>query len=146
MKSKTQNKMKFKLIFFLFIIQSILISGHSTVISDDIYNKSSKRSLISAITKERTIKFAKLDIENGIPNIFLKSGIAPIVFSTDSIFENKYVIKYNEEGCGGADIELAKLYNHEIYDYLLIKYGKDWILEIRQDAIGLKAWKRKNNK
>lgn len=134
-----------KLIIFLFIIQSILVSGHSTVISDDIYNKSSKRSLISAITKERTIKFAKLDIENGIPNIFLNSGIAPVVFSTDSIFENKYKIIYNEQGCGGADKELVQLYNHQIYDYLLFKFGKDWILEIRQDAIGLKAWKSKNN-
>ena len=134
-----------KLIFFLFIIQSILISGQSTVISDDKYNKSGKRSLISAFTKERTIKFAKQDIENGIPNIFLQSGIAPVVFSTDSIFENKYKVIYHDQGCSGAEKELVQLYNHQIYDYLLFKFGKDWILEIRQDVIGLKAWKSKNN-
>lgn len=134
-----------KLILFLFIIQTILVSGQTTVNSDDIYNKGSKRSLISAFTKERTIKFAKQDIENGIPNIFLKSGIAPVVFSTDSIFENKYKVIYNEQGCSGAEKELVQLYNHEIFDYLFTKYGKEWILEIRQDVIGLKAWKSKNN-
>ena len=87
---------------------------------------------------------AQLDIDKGTPFLLLQSGIAPIVYTTDSIFENKFRVYYSEQGCTGPDNELMKAYNIEIFKYLDEQFGKKWRKSIRKDVIGFKKWKRKN--
>lgn len=88
-------------------------------------------------TNEEAIELANNDIKKGIPFILLQSGIAPVVYTTDSIFESKFKAYYYELGCVGHDYELIKAYNFVIFDFLTDTYGKKWRREIRKDAIGL---------
>ncbi len=137
--------MKIKKIFLLivFIIQTLFVFGQSRVLTDDDFNKSGAIKLTFVTTKEEAIELAKNDIKKGIPFILLQSGIAPVVYTTDSIFVSKFKAYYYEQGCVGPDYELMKTYNFVIFDFLTDMYGKKWRREIRKDAIGLKQWKRK---
>jgi hypothetical protein len=87
---------------------------------------------------------AKQDIENDSIFILLSSGISPVVYTTDSIFEVKYKVHFNDYGCSGASKGNMKNYNYVVFDFLETKYGKVWRKEIRKDAIGFKEWKRNN--
>lgn len=130
-------------ILILFLIQSLFVLGQSRVLTDDNFNNSGVHKLMFATTKEDAIEIAKNDIKKGIPFILLQSGIAPVVYTTDSIFESKFKAYYYEYGCVGPDDKLMKVYNFVIFDFLAEAYGIKWRREIRKDAIGLRQWKRK---
>ncbi|NMD00077.1 MAG: hypothetical protein GYA62_10195 [Bacteroidales bacterium] len=121
----------------LFIIKTLFVFGQSRVLTDDDFNKSGAIKLTFVTTNEEAIELANNDIKKGIPFILLQSGIAPVVYTTDSIFESKFKAYYYELGCVGHDYELIKAYNFVIFDFLTDTYGKKWRREIRKDAIGL---------
>lgn len=135
--------MKRLLLLGLFIIQTLFVFGQSRILNDEDYNKSGAIKLTFVTTNTEAIEIAKFDIDKETPFIFLQSGITPIVYTTDSVFENKFKVYYYEQGCVGPDYELMKEYNYVIFNYLIDYYGKKWIREIRKDAIGLRQWKRK---
>ncbi|TGE18919.1 FEKKY domain-containing protein [Hymenobacter elongatus] len=135
------KKMKRALLIGLFIIQTLFVFGQAKVLTDDDYNKSGAIKLTFVTTKTEAIELAKNDIEKGTPFILLQSGIAPVVYATDSIFESKFKVYYYEQGCVGPNNELMKEYNYVIFNYLSETYGKKWRREIRKDAIGLRQWK-----
>ena len=89
---------------------------------------------------------ARNDINKDEIKILLAGGIAPIVYSTDKQFEEKYQIEFHEYGDLSAKYECMKIYNFEVFRYLTEKYGKSWRREIRKDAFGLKEWKKWNRK
>ncbi|WP_221417950.1 hypothetical protein, partial [Fulvivirga kasyanovii] len=101
----------------------------------------SKLTFVTDINK--AAELAKLDIQNGIPFLLLKGGIAPTVIGTDPEFEKKYEIYFYEYGCTGPEHEIIIAYNEMIFDFLTMKYGKEWLKEVRKDVIGLKNWKKK---
>ena len=84
------------------------------------------------------------DIKNERVFIFLNGGASPIRFSTDESFEKKYNIYFYEQGC--INSLCAESYNMIIFDYLKKAYGKKWMKEIRDDAVGFKKWKKLNRK
>ena len=84
------------------------------------------------------------DIKNEYVFIFLNGGASPIRFSTDESFEKKYNIYFYEQGC--INSLCAESYNMIIFDYLKKAYGKKWMKEIRNDAVGFKKWKKLNRK
>ena len=84
------------------------------------------------------------DIKNERVFIFLNGGASPIRFSTDDSFEKKYNIYFFEQGC--INSLCAESYNMIIFDYLKKAYGKKWMKEIRDDAVGFKKWKKLNRK
>ena len=124
--------MKRLLLIGLFFIQTLFVVGQSRILTDDDYNKSGAIKLTFVTSKTEVIELAKYDIEKGTPFIFLQSGIAPIVYTTDSIFEKKFKVYYYEQGCVGPDNELMKEYNYVIFNYLSDTYGKKWKREIRR--------------
>lgn len=89
-------------------------------------------------------KIAEIDLKKGHVYILLSGGIAPKVYSNDSIFEKKYNIQFYDYGCVAAQKECIVHYNRIVFNSLKKQYGKKWEKEIRKDAIGLKKWKKYN--
>jgi len=135
--------MKKTIVVILFITQVFLSYSQIKKLTDEDYNKSGAIKLIFVTTNEEVKGLAKLDIEKGLPFLLIQSGIGPVVYATDSVFESNYQVYYYEQGCVGPDIEQMKGYNFEIFNYLTSKYGKKWIHSVRKDVIGLKQWKRR---
>lgn len=117
--------MKGLFLIWLFFIQTLLVFGQSRILTDDDYNKSGAIKLTFVATKTEAIELAKYDIEKGTLFIFLQSGISPVVYTTDSVFENKFKVFYYGQGCVGPDHELMKEYNYVIFKYLTDTHGKN---------------------
>ena len=136
--------MKSTIITILLLKLSLLSFGQSRELTDDDYNSSGAIQLIFETEISRAQELAKTDIEKGIPFLLIQSGIAPVVYTTDSVFENRFKAYYYEQGCTGPDSELMKAYNIEVFTFLDKEYGKQWRKSIRQDVIRFKKWKRQN--
>jgi hypothetical protein len=136
--------MKSTIITILLLTVSILSFGQAKELTDDDYNSSGAIKLIFETEISRAQELAKKDIEKGISFLLIQSGIAPVVYTTNSVFENRFKAYYYEQGCTGPDYELMKAYNIEIFKFLDKEYGKEWRRSIRKDVIGFKKWKRKN--
>ena len=136
--------MKSTLITSFLLILSVLSFGQARELTDEDHNSSGAIKLIFETEISRAQELAKQDIEKGIPFLLIQSGIAPVVYTSDSIFENQFKAYYFEQGCTGPNNELMKAYNIEIFKFLDKEYGKKWRKSIRKDAIGFKKWKRRN--
>jgi len=136
--------MKSTVFTLILTVQCLIAFGQTRVLTDADYNNSGaiKLTFVTEITEAQNL--ARQDIDKGTPFLFLQSGIAPDIYTTDSIFENKFRVYYYEQGCTGPDNELMKAYNIEIFKYLDEQFGKKWRKSIRKDVIGFKKWKRKN--
>ncbi|HUS03665.1 MAG TPA: carboxypeptidase-like regulatory domain-containing protein, partial [Chitinophagaceae bacterium] len=67
------------------------------------------------------------DIKKGKPVLLLQGGIAPVVYSTDEIFRNKYNVGLYDFGCVAGDKQdCLKDYNKTIFQYLDTKFGRTW--------------------
>ena len=84
---------------------------------------------------------AHQDIQKQEIKILIIGGIAPVIYSSDSVFENKYHVTYYDFGCIAPNKECVFKYNVEIFNYLTSTFGKHWKKEIRKDVYGLKKWK-----
>ncbi len=87
----------------------------------------------------------KKDIENKTIFLFLQSGIAPVTYTTDQNFENKYGIYFHDFGCISPNYNSILAYNFKTFDYLTKLYQNKWKREIRKDVVGFKEWKKKKN-
>lgn len=136
--------MKSTLITLILTVQCLIAIGQTRVLTDADYNNSGAIKLTFVTEISEANNLAQQDIDRGTPFLLLQNGISPVVYTTDSIFENKFRVYYYEQGCTGPDNELMKAYNIEIFKYLDEQYGKKWRKSIRKDVIGFKKWKRKN--
>lgn len=105
-------------------------------------NNSGANKLYFASSNDEAKSFALNDINNNIPFLLVQGGISPIVYYTDSLFENKYHVFYLEFGCSGPKNEFIIEYNKSIFRYLTKTYNKKWRKGIRKDVIGLKQYKK----
>jgi hypothetical protein len=79
------------------------------------------------------------DIKSKKAKLLLQGGIAPIIYSNDKAFSEKYSIGFYDFGCVAYDPqECLTAYNETIFQYLDKTYGKKWRTEIRKDVIGLR--------
>ncbi|WP_304196805.1 hypothetical protein [Flavobacterium alvei] len=127
-----------QLLILLFL--SNLAFGQSKKLSDEVINNSGASKINFIEDCNEVNKLAKTDIKNETIFLFLQSGEVPIIYSKDVTFEKEYNIKFYEQGCIGSNC--TKEYNKIIFNYLLNKYGKKWIKQIRKDVIGFKDWKK----
>ncbi|WP_147920556.1 hypothetical protein [Pontibacter qinzhouensis] len=104
-------------------------------------NNSGAIKLVFVTTVDEARELAKKDIKKNMPFLLLRSEIAPVVYNTDSAFENKYSVYYYEDGCTGPDYRLTEEYNFVILDHLQKTYGKEWMRKIRTDVVGYKKWR-----
>jgi hypothetical protein len=76
------------------------------------------------------------DIKNQKMTLLLPGGfVSHQIFPKDTIFENKYQVKYISLGCIQFDV---KEYNLTIMNYLDNKYGNVWRKDVRKDVIGIR--------
>ena len=86
-------------------------------------------------TRERALA----DIQQNSAKILVQGGFAPIIYSTDKVFFEKYKISYYVFGCVAPEnVECLNDYNRTIFEYLDKTFGKSWRTEVRKDAIGLR--------
>ena len=86
---------------------------------------------------------AEQDIQKQEIKILIIGGIAPVIYSSDSFFENKYHVSYYDFVYLPPNEDCVFKYNVEIFKYLNSTFGKRWKKEIRKNAYGLKQLKRK---
>ena len=89
-------------------------------------------------------EIAKQDLKNGKPRLLIYGGIAPVEYTNQHIFEEKYHIEYFSYGCISPPYNCVLEYNQLIFDYLTDNYGKKWKREVRKDVVGIKkkkAWR-----
>jgi hypothetical protein len=118
------------------VLDSIIIHSNSSTYS--------KLNFIQISENARII--AKEDISKSSIYIFLKGGICPLVYTTDSAFMAKHNVMYYDFGCLPPPIDNIENYNFEIFIFLRASFGKKWIKEIRKDAVGLKKWRKSHRK
>jgi hypothetical protein len=85
-------------------------------------------------------KVAESDIIQKNAKLFLKArGVSgPVIFTDDTVFENRYKVAYDYSGCILPDInECLISYNRAIFNHLDSMYGKRWRRTIRRDVVGL---------
>lgn len=132
----------------MFFLASSITFGQNRELTDDEYNNSTagKITFVNPETCEQIDEWIKADFKNKNVYLFLQGGIAPIEYTTDKDFENKYGIYFYDFGCVPPTEKCVIEYNSQVFDYLTKKYGKKWKREIRNDVIGFKEWKRKNRR
>ena len=81
---------------------------------------------------------AKTHIQHGNIYLFISGGFGtnPTVDDSDRLFEKKYLIKFNIQGCITGLADNVGEFNQTIFEYLDKKYGTVWRKEIRTDVIG----------
>ena len=132
-----------KIIFFFILISLSMSYGQNKSFQDAI-DKSNVNKILLEIDCNSINQIVEEDINNDCVFIFLNGGAAPIRFSTDETFEKKYDIYFYEQGCING--QCTESYNMIIFDYLKKTYGKKWMKEIRNDAVGFKKWRKLNRK
>ncbi len=132
------------IILLILVFQIVLANSQTYPLSDEDYNNSGATKLTFTTSIEKAKELAMYDIEKKIPFLFLQSGISPTINPTDTIFEKKYKVYYDEQGCVGPDNEMMIAYNQVIFEFLDKQFGKEWRKSIRKDIIGFKKWKRRN--
>ena len=94
---------------------------------------------VSADCQRYSRESALKQIKSKTATLLLQGGIAPVIYSSDQIFSDKYNIRFYDLGCVAYDpSECLIAYNETIFDYLDQKYSKAWRKEIRKDVIGLR--------
>lgn len=133
--------MKYLILISLLTLICFVGFGQTKKLTDEDINNSGAIKLVFVTAVDEARELAKKDIENSVPFLLLRSGIAPVVYSTDSAFENKYNVYYYEDGCTGPDYRLTEEYNFVILDHLQKTHGKEWKRKIRKDVVGYKKWR-----
>ena len=139
--------MKLEILSILLLISSFTF-GQNRELTDDEYNNSTvgKITFVNPKTCEQIDDWIKSDFDNNNVYLFLQGGIAPVEYTTDKNFENKYGIYFFDFGCVPPSEKCVIEYNSKVFDYLEKTYGEKWKKEIRDDVIGFKEWKKKSRK
>lgn len=95
------------------------------------------------ILRQYTVESALADLGKGTADLILVGGIAPIVYTGQERFKEKYGIGYNDFGdvpeC--SDEEMIT-YNAVLFSWLYDRYGLAWLNDVRSDVEGLQEWKK----
>ena len=131
----------------LFFLNTCAIAQDSKPKIDSIFlvstvESTSKMSLLSNEGCLHADQIAKDDIEKNKVKLLIVGGIAPKIYLNQNIFEEKYNLKYFDYGDVAPGSHCLLLYNKTMFDYLMTKYGKKWLREIRPDVYGLQEWKK----
>tara|TARA_R110002072_G_scaffold302065_1_gene483659 strand:- start:1957 stop:2382 length:426 start_codon:yes stop_codon:yes gene_type:complete len=139
--------LKLEILSILLLISSFTF-GQNRELTDDEYNNSTvgKITFVNPKTCEQIDDWIKSDFDNNNVYLFLQGGIAPVEYTTDKNFENKYGIYFFDFGCVPPSEKCVIEYNSKVFDYLEKTYGEKWKKEIRDDVIGFKEWKKKSRK
>ena len=134
-------------IFFFTLTLSQFAFGQNRKLTDEEINNSTavKIGFVETPKCDQVDELFKKDLGNKTIFLFLQGGIAPMVYTTDNAFENKYGIYFHDFGCVSPDYNCIIKYNSKVFDYLNKTYGNKWKREIRKDVIGLKEWNKKKN-
>lgn len=112
----------------------IINNGFDTLIN---LNSNKSIQLNIKLNCQRKKEDAIKDIEQHTMKLLLIGGDAPIVYTKDQKFSEKYKISFYDYGCLPDDYNCILSYNKAIFSYLDEKYGKGWRDEVRNDVIGL---------
>lgn len=84
------------------------------------------------------------DLKRNTITLYQLGGIAPKAkTTTDLDFQLKYKFKYYDFGClAPANISFYEKYNVLVLNYLIDKFGKDTIKDIRKDILGFDKWNK----
>ncbi|MFC7667824.1 hypothetical protein ACFQT0_10820 [Hymenobacter humi] len=96
----------------------------------------------SADCARQGVRLAEDDLARGAPVLLLQGGISPVVYPSDSAFEQRFGVQYFDEGCSAPSKECMMAYNARIFRYLQRNYAKAWWKDMRKDVIGFKEWKK----
>jgi hypothetical protein len=132
------------LILAIVVIVPPISQAQSMQLTNDVFYKSGPYNLMFVLSDKEAKELAKHDIDNGTPFLLLQSGLAPTVYTTDSLFEAKFQVNYYDHGCIGPTSELIEAYNQVIFEFLDRNYEKAWRRSVRKDVVGYKNWKRNN--
>ena len=122
-----------------------VVNTHAQKLSDEQLNASGAVKIYYVENIENAELLAKTDIENKVPFIFIHGGIAPVHYTTDKSFMEKYSVYYEDFGCVAPEYKFVNAYNRVVFKLLDEKFGKKWRSEIRKDVIGFKEY-RKNSR
>ena len=95
------------------------------------------KTVLDSIVIGLNADVAKKDIQAGHVKLMLSSGIASVTIVGQEKFEEKYKLKYYDNGCVGPTKKEMADYNKEVFMYLDKTYGKTWRKEVRKDVVGL---------
>lgn len=97
----------------------------------------------------RAKKCALTDIKNGVFILYTSAGMTPRNekdTKTVKQFQTKYQLKYSDFGCVAPNYNCVKNYNSQVFNYLKVKYGKNWIKKLDKWVIGFSEWELDYNK
>jgi hypothetical protein len=111
----------------------------TTVLIDNADIKEMVWRILTTCAGHNTRDGALRDIRKGRAMLLVQGGEAPVLYTKDKDFLQKYKIGYDVFGCvAPADEEYLKLYNQTIFEYLDRTFGKAWQKDVRKDVIGFK--------
>jgi len=138
------SAMKLYLLTTTFLLSAFFSLGQTPEDEADVLNASGAYKMIFLESIQEIEALAHSDVKQGLLILHLQSGEAPVIFTTDSLFENEFDVIYYEHGCVAPKDKFMETYNFVVFDCLKGKYGKKWLKTVRKDIIGLKKWKREN--
>lgn len=95
------------------------------------------------VLRQYTVETALADLEKGTADLILVGGIAPIVYTGQEGFKEKYGIGYNDFGdLPACSDEEMIAYNAVLFSWLYDHYGLEWLNDVRSDVEGLREWKK----
>lgn len=136
--------MKNAFLILLFFAFNHFAFGQNRELTDEEINNSSPTKITFIEKCDEVEKLFKSDLKNRTLFLLLQGGIAPIVITTDKVFEDKYQVYYYDLGCITPNLDCVKIYNELVFKYLTEMYRTKWKKEVRKDVIGLKKWKQKS--
>jgi len=137
-------KLRVLTIFILLISTQITFAQHFKLTDEQLNNSTTHKLTFADTTNCGEVNgWFKSDTTNKTIFLFLQGGFVPVIFSTDSTFENKYNVYFYDFGDVGLPSDKCVIaYDNMVFDYLTIKYGKQWIRKLRKDVIGFNDWKK----
>jgi hypothetical protein len=134
-------------IVLILIFITIIGFGQKQKLTDEKINNSSAilLKLATPETCDEIEGWLESDFENETVFLYIQGGIAPVSYSTDQEFENKYGIYYYDFGCIAPEYKCILKYNFLVFEYLDSEYDKKWKRKIRKDVIGFNEWKKRSN-
>ncbi len=128
----------FSLLIFKSYAQNDSLGIKITLATDKQLNLLHASKINIKTTEKEAKEFAVNDIENS--NLFLIIR-NPMTFSIDQLeFEKRFNIFYLRKNIM-SDVDIKKIYNFEVLNFIKEKYGNESIERISENVIGIDEWK-----